>query len=379
MNDGRLVRHCVLLMLPTAALMLLGAYFLVRVVPNIVANERAGARSASKEAVEQLKDGMIEPDFRWIYEKGVEGGGAFAEMFPAETTWKEWDAKGQVGKAQWGWRETPGGRIVWVRVDKSTVLGKATGISETDYAFWLWTVCPALMAALLCATVFAVRRLLEYAKLRDDFLAAAAHDLCTPLVGMRYMIGRDDAEAANLNERMLRIVDNISDFLSHGGRRKSPRPEPFRLRDAFDAAYRIFAADYEEETSGPVKTAGDMDVCAYADEELTTQILWNLLGNDLKYAAPFGPVCARFANDGGFAVMQLVDEGGGMTDAEMKKAFDRYWRAKTVLKTGKGGFGIGLCTSRECARSMGGDLSVEANGTKGCVFTLKLPACAGRS
>ena len=59
MNDGRLVRHCVLLMLPTAALMLLGAYFLVRVVPNIVANERAGARSASKEAVEQLKDGMI--------------------------------------------------------------------------------------------------------------------------------------------------------------------------------------------------------------------------------------------------------------------------------------------------------------------------------
>ena len=63
-----------------------------------------------------------------------------------------------------------------------------------------------------------------------------------------------------------------------------------------------------------------------------------------------------------------------MTPRQMRRAFDRYYRAKTVLESGKGGFGIGLCTSREFARAMGGDLSVRANSPHGCVFTLSLPS-----
>ena len=72
--------------------------------------------------------------------------------------------------------------------------------------------------------------------------------------------------------------------------------------------------------------------------------------------------------------MELIDEGKGMTPYEMKRAFDRYYRAKTVLESGKGGFGIGLCNAREAARAMGGDLTVRANEPTGCVFTLTLPA-----
>ncbi|MBQ1428690.1 MAG: sensor histidine kinase, partial [Kiritimatiellae bacterium] len=48
--------------------------------------------------------------------------------------------------------------------------------------------------------------------------------------------------------------------------------------------------------------------------------------------------------------------------------------AKTVLESGKGGFGIGLCTAREFAEAMGGTLTVRANEPRGCVFTLELPA-----
>jgi len=44
-----------------------------------------------------------------------------------------------------------------------------------------------------------------------------------------------------------------------------------------------------------------------------------------------------------------------------------------VLQSGKGGFGIGLCTAREFAEEMGGSLSVRSNSPRGCVFTLKLP------
>lgn len=106
---------------------------------------------------------------------------------------------------------------------------------------------------------------------------------------------------------------------------------------------------------------------------MTLQILWNLFGNDLKYAAPYGKVTVRFAADEKFVRVEFIDEGQGMTPRQMKRAFDRYYRAQTVLESGKGGFGIGLCTAREFARAMGGDLTVRANQPKGCIFSLLLP------
>ena len=142
-------------------------------------------------------------------------------------------------------------------------------------------------------------------------------------------------------------------------------------------AYQLFTADYADSESGDVTfhcTTSDYDFSVMADEAMTLQILWNLFGNDLKYAAPYGKVTVRFAQEAGVVRVEFVDEGQGMTPQQMKKAFDRYYRAKTVLESGKGGFGIGLCTAREFARAMGGDLTVRANDPKGCVFTLVLPA-----
>ncbi len=80
------------------------------------------------------------------------------------------------------------------------------------------------------------------------------------------------------------------------------------------------------------RLAGDlgeaMAVCA--DETMTLQILWNLFGNDLKYAAPYGKVAVRFAQEDGFVRVEFVDEGQGMTPGQMKRAFDRYYRARTA-------------------------------------------------
>ena len=94
----------------------------------------------------------------------------------------------------------------------------------------------------------------------------------------------------------------------------------------------------------------------------------------MKYAAPYGMVSVRSFVRGEKVVVELADEGPGMAAAEMRQAFDRYYRAKSVLKTGKGGFGIGLTTARDFARAMGGDLTIKANTPSGCIFTLTLLA-----
>jgi len=167
----------------------------------------------------------------------------------------------------------------------------------------------------------------------------------------------------------------VTDFLKLGGKRREPERERFSIGSAFYDAYHVFAEDFADEASGAVKVVGDVGLEVLADKMLTVQILWNLLGNDLKYAAPHGPVVVRIAERGKFVDIAFEDCGPGMTAHQRRHAFDRYYRAKTALESGKGGFGIGLCTAREFARAMGGDLSVSANSPRGCVFTLSLP-CA---
>ena len=179
-----------------------------------------------------------------------------------------------------------------------------------------------------------------------------------------------------MNERLIRIVENIKDFMRLGGRRRDPQLSAFDVLRAYDEAYALFRDDYRDLFGGndvPVEAEGELPN-VLADETMTVQMMWNLLGNDLKYAAPYGPVRVRFFAEGRFVKAEFIDEGQGMTPRQMRRAFDRYYRAKTVLESGKGGFGIGLCTAREFARAMGGDLSVRANSPHGCVFTLSLPA-----
>ena len=251
---------------------------------------------------------------------------------------------------------------------------------ETNYRILFAVFGGFFLLVLVGVTIVGIRYFVRYVKSRDDFLAATAHDLTTPLVGMRMMIGRADDEAKRLNERMLLIVNNLKDFLNLGGKRRKPDLKPVDIVALTKEAYQLFAADYAASEGGevefceggPVREDADSAV-VMADETMTLQILWNLFGNDLKYAAPYGKVAVRFVAEGNFIMVEFADEGQGMSPRQMKKAFDRYYRAKTVLESGKGGFGIGLCTAREFARQMGGDLTVHANVPRGCVFTLSLP------
>ena len=379
--NGRLLRSVVALSLPTAVVVAFGVYFLVVDVPKIVGDERARVLATTEGAAQTLRENPATADFTWVRGKGIVAGDtSFASEFPESLSWKDWEpASGTKRRDMWGWRPLPAGRLVWVRGvgrnDGETIYARREGIVERDYARTFYFFGPLFLFVLVGITGLGIRYFVEYVRTRDDFLAATAHDLTTPLVGMRYAIGRNDEDAKVLNERMIRLVANIKDFLRLGGRRAKPEVAEVDLVRCCDEAYALFREDYRDLFDGhdvPVE-ADASGVRALVDETLTVQILWNLFGNDLKYAAPDGPVRVRVFADGAFAKVEFADEGKGMSPREMARAFDRYYRAKTVLESGKGGFGIGLCTAREFARAMGGDLAVRANSPRGCVFTLTLP------
>ena len=401
--DWRTVRSAFVLSLPTLVVVGVGCYFLASQVPSIVKNEQLRVRSVYRLSADELRTSP-ETGFPVIRGKGqfwtkdMKLRPGYWGTVPAGSEFK---TLGTVPKTQGTVPENvgtvPNGMmLVWYEGSKGNCVAKfVKSEKEYDYFRIFWLGVPLFLFVLCGMTFIGIRYFVEYIKARDDFLAATAHDLTTPLVGMRMSIGRSDADAKALNERLIRIVENIKDFMRLGGKRREPEISEFDIIKAYNEAYALFREDYRDLFDGedvPVEVMGTVPEKAgtvpqkvgtvpsgwvlkvRADETMTVQMMWNLLGNDLKYAAPYGPVRIRFFVEGKFVKAEFVDEGQGMTPRQMRRAFDRYYRAKTVLESGKGGFGIGLCTAREFARAMGGDLSVRANSPHGCIFTLSLPA-----
>ena len=376
--NWRLLRSVVALSLPTVVVVALSVYFFVDRVPEIEKTEKNRVKAEYREVALELRQNP--DDGRYMREESLQEG------------WKG-SVAGKMSPGKWGYVpiDLKGFAWVWYDGGKGVVYTQTPLVRERDYRTMFLLFGSFFLLVLFGMTVVGIRYFVEYIRTRDDFLAATAHDLTTPLVGMRYSIGRNDEEAKVLNERMIRLVANSKDFLRLGGKRPRPQREEVDLVKCYKEAYALFREDVRDVTDGadiPVEMGTDPteplkngtfagpvpNFAAVGDETLVVQILWNLIGNDLKYALPFGSVRVRFFREGGFACGEFADEGKGMSKREMARAFDRYYRAKTVLESGKGGFGIGLCTAREFARAMGGDLSVRANSPHGCIFTLSLPA-----
>lgn len=377
-GNWRLLRSVVALSLPAAAVCALGVWFLVRDVPVLVAEEKTRVLSTTEQAAKTMRDDPSLADFVWKRGNGVVSGTAASGDFPPDMSWKEWGPEGGTKRRDmWGWRPMEGGRLVWARGvgkhDGETVYARRTDIRERDYALMFYVFGPLFMLVLVGVTFFGARFLARYAKERDDFVAATVHDLTTPLAALRLTIGRSEEESRLLVDRMVNLVRNLGDFLRLGGKRPPPERVPVDLVAACREAYAPYREDFRDHFGGE-----DVEIsctapsaAATADPTLVAQTLWNLFGNELKYAAPFGRVKVRIEEGGGKVCVVFADEGPGMSPRDRRRAFDRYFRGRS--KSGKGGFGIGLCTAREFARAMGGNLTLAANDPHGCVFTLELP------
>jgi PAS domain S-box-containing protein len=122
-------------------------------------------------------------------------------------------------------------------------------------------------------------------------------------------------------------------------------------------------------------TANAPDLFARADVVKLRQIMLNLLGNAVKFTSEGGHVsvsCDAGAQAGTIAV-RVADTGVGIATDHLDKIFEAFVQVGAPVPSDEG-VGLGLWISRDLARAMGGDLTVESELGRGSVFTLVLPA-----
>ena len=113
-------------------------------------------------------------------------------------------------------------------------------------------------------------------------------------------------------------------------------------------------------------------VTAKFNPTLTARIVQNLLQNAYKYGKENGHVRVTLAEEDGFAVLRVADDGVGIAAEDIDKIWQRFWQAD-ASRGEDGGSGLGLSMVREMAEFQSGGASVESELGKGSTFTIRIP------
>jgi len=110
-----------------------------------------------------------------------------------------------------------------------------------------------------------------------------------------------------------------------------------------------------------------------ADREKVQQILLNLLSNALKFTPSGGEIALSYNEVDGFVEITVRDTGLGIASEKLTSIFEPFVQVDRRFKREQEGIGLGLSISRELARAMDGDLTVESREGEGSTFVLRLP------
>jgi signal transduction histidine kinase len=115
-------------------------------------------------------------------------------------------------------------------------------------------------------------------------------------------------------------------------------------------------------------------VIALADQLKTEQVVLNLVSNAVKFTPDGGAVAVSCSIRDGAAIVEVRDTGPGIPVEHQETIFDPFVQLGRSLTSAQEGAGLGLAISRDLARAMNGEITVQSIPGTGATFTLRLPA-----
>ena len=110
------------------------------------------------------------------------------------------------------------------------------------------------------------------------------------------------------------------------------------------------------------------------DQEALTSVASNLISNAVRYTPAGGKVTISLKKDGDLAVLEVTDTGVGMSDDEMGRIFEKFFRSETAKTLEPGGMGMGLDIAQRLVKAHNGRIEVESTLGSGSSFRVLIPA-----
>lgn len=222
---------------------------------------------------------------------------------------------------------------------------------------------------------------------QKQFTADASHEMRTPLAVMKLAVqGLREDEDSRLSEfakESVEMLDSEADRLSRltenlmtlARSDEDNLPAYTEQVDMTALCHKVAAqlALLAEQKQIVLKQEIQGDLSVYGDELALSRLLIILIDNALKYSSAKTTVTLRGARVKAQMVIEVRDEGCGISDEDKQRIFDRFFRVDKARSRSQGGLGLGLSLAWAIVQQHGGSIKVLDNKPKGTIMYVQLP------
>jgi signal transduction histidine kinase len=223
---------------------------------------------------------------------------------------------------------------------------------------------------------------------KSDFLAVMSHELRTPLnaiggyaellqLGVHGPVTREQSQALERIQKsqrhLLGLINGVLNYTRVEAGAVTYEVETIPVRELIATAEVLVSPQMNSHKLRFDWTVEDDKIAVRGDREKIQQIILNLLTNAVKFTDAGGRVQITCDARDNIVRISVTDTGRGISADKLPRIFDPFIQVDTSLTREQEGVGLGLAISRDLARGMGGDLTVESELGKGSTFTLSLP------
>lgn len=234
-------------------------------------------------------------------------------------------------------------------------------------------------------------QLAEADRRKDEFLATLAHELRNPLAPIRNSLEimkmpRLDAATVqrtrDVMERqvhhLVRLVDDLLDVSRVMRGKINLRMESIEMATVVAQAVEMAQSLIEARGHRLALSLPEQSLLVNADSVRLTQVIGNLLTNSAKYTEPNGHIWLSVREDAGEAVINVRDDGIGISPDMLPHVFELFVQADHASTKAAGGLGIGLTLVKNLVQMHGGTVEARSAGLGlGSEFSVRLPLLVG--
>ncbi len=216
------------------------------------------------------------------------------------------------------------------------------------------------------------------------FVADASHELRTPLAAVSAYAELFERGARTQPEDLARVMAGIRSETGRMGllvedllllaRLDEGRPLERRPVELVRVAAEAVDAARTVDASWPAQVVASEPVDVTGDASRLRQVIDNLLANVRAHTPPGTRTTVRVAREGSDAVVEVADDGPGLSAEQAEKAFERFYRGEVSRSRQHGGAGLGLSIVAAIVGAHRGTVGVSDTDGGGATFTIRLPA-----
>lgn len=232
-----------------------------------------------------------------------------------------------------------------------------------------------------------IATLKEQAEFRRDFIGNLAHELKTPIFNMQgYLLtllegGLEDQKInydyltrADKNlERLIALVEDLDSISKMESGREMLKLERFNMVNLVDEVFSLLELRAKEKNIElKFNKNYDRPIWVKADKSKLLQVISNLVVNAINYGKYAGSCEVRFFDMSKNILIEVADDGIGITEENLPRLFERFYRVDKSRARHQGGTGLGLAIVKHIIESHGQSISVRSVYEKGTTFSFTL-------